>query len=325
MSKIEWCDITINPIVGCSKCSPGCDHCYAERFAARMAKHPKPTIRDKYAGVVDERGKWTARLGGFHADVFDRLQTIKKPSRVFVCSMGDVFHTNVYSGWLAALFDQFRKYPQHTFILLTKRPYHAKWWFNDYLSPEKFPNVWLGVTVCNQQEADEKIPLLLQTLVAKRFVSVEPMLGPVDFTDLDLSRWLNSTAQKNALTGEAYFPGHCGESSRTIRGSKLDWVICGGETGSGARPVHPDWVRSLRDQCQGAGVPFFFKGWGGWRVVYDKDYSTFPLPRVASNERWLNLAGGHGFHGERVVLVSRKSRYFAGRKLDGREWNQAPI
>ncbi len=224
-NPIGWCDITINPLVGCSKCSPGCDHCYAEKFAARLARNPKTA--EKYAGVVDERGKWTGRINYEGWGCLDTLP--KSPRRVFLGSMTDIFHENISEETFEDLFDYMQYvWPQHTFLLLTKRPQIAEKRIEALPLPK---NVWLGVTVCNQAEADAKLPILMEIRAHKRFVSIEPMLGPIA---LDIS----------------VKPG-------------IDWIICGGETGPGARPMRPDWVRNLRDQCQNTGTPFYFKGWGG--------------------------------------------------------------
>ncbi len=343
-TKIEWADLTINPVVGCSKCSPGCDNCYAERFAARLAKNPNTAT--KYAGVVDEQGRWTGKISSLDLSVFDRLP--KKPCRVFVGSMTDIFHPgldNNDGGGMLAMFKIMRMLP-HTFMLLTKRSKRMKGdveWLIDQ-DGELPDNIWPGATVCNQAEANEKIPLLLQTPAAKRFVSVEPMLGPVDLKQLSWKA-LASTAFKNALTGEVYIPGNCGESSQIIPGKKLDWVICGGETGPNARPVHPDWVRSLRDQCTAAGVPFFFKGWGEWgstavdmcsgearfRTFTSFEHYCDKAPTWMRRGDMLICPDGHvPTHGGEddktfpmcVIRCVGKKR--AGRLLDGREWNESP-
>ena len=270
MTKIEWCDITINPIVGCSKCSPGCDNCYAEKMAFRLSKMPATAA--KYAGVVDEKG-WTGKVN-IDFSVFDKLP--KKPQRVFVGSMTDLFfrtkedintqeipvgNKRVY--WipdslhcrLSNIFLKMSKFPQHTFIFLTKRPEEMNLAM-ELMFKKPLPNLWLGVTACNQQEADEKIPVLMATPAAKRFVSIEPMLGPIDLCRKEfLGPWL-----------DAPFGTKC-----------LDWIICGGETGPGARPMHPDWARRLRDQCREAGVPFFFKKMSGGKATpEDLQVREFP-------------------------------------------------
>jgi protein gp37 len=255
-TKIEWCDYTINPIVGCSHCSEGCLNCYAERFAARLAKHPNPKIRDKYAGVVNEHGKWTGKFSVLKMSVFLKLP--ETPKRVFVGSMTDIFHPNFPRKAMWRILSATEVMPHHTFCLLTKR---ADEMYN-YFKPTRYEpygiegrpweakNLWLGVTVCNQQEADEKIPILLQTPAAKRFVSIEPMLGPVELTFLDT----DSGMVIDALIGKSgYMVPHESETA------KLDWVICGAEQGPRRRLMNMEWAMSLHEQCKEAGVPFFFK------------------------------------------------------------------
>ena len=256
-TKIEWCDMTINPLVGCSKCSPGCDNCYAEKMAFRLSK--MPATAKKYAGVVDEKG-WTGKVN-IDFSVFDKLP--KKPQRVFVGSMTDLFFANQYVYCvpdslhyrIINILPKIALYPQHTFLFVTKRPEEMRQTMN-FILRNPLPNLWLGVTVCNQQEADEKIPVLMLTPAAKRFVSIEPMLGPIDLCRKEfLGPWL-----------DAPFGAKC-----------LDWVICGGETGPGARPMHPDWARRLRDQCREAGVPFFFKKMSGGKATpEDLQVREFP-------------------------------------------------
>lgn len=304
-TKIEWADMTINPVVGCSHCSPGCDHCYAERFAARMAKNPNPKISGKYAGVVDEHGKWTGKTNITDHMDFSKLYGMRKSKRIFVGSMTDLFHVSVSIETLRDIFSSMSLCSQHTFMLLTKRPERMADFLREYFSTP-LPNVWLGDTVCNQAEADAKIPLLLQTPAAVRFVSVEPMLGPVDLGHLSWNI-IDSTAEKNALTGKTWIQGNCGESSQTLQGNRLDWVICGGETGPGARPMHPDWVRGLRDQCQAAGTPFFFKSWGEW---WPGEWGRL------YREKTISYADGQD-----MVLIGKRR---AGRLLDGVEHNEFP-
>lgn len=346
-TRIEWADATTNTAVGCSHCSPGCDHCYAERFAHRLSKHP--VAKKVYAGVVDERGKWTGKINSNFSEKMYPHRVPGKGKRVFVGSMTDIFHPNYPAGNRDELFASimadyiFANGHGHTFILLTKRPqamaeYFAagpetllrRWgragngWiivgdgdsetFEEYADAETIPqemtsprdnlrqeylwplpNLWLGVTVCNQEEADAKIPLLLQTPAAKRFVSIEPMLGPVDLTQIKTSTCSWDTLADNVDN----------------EGPALNWVICGGETGPGARPMHPDWVRSLRDQCQGAGVPFFFKSWGEWApdclCGTKKPHSETPRPTP-----------GH------MGCMFKCGKANSGRLLDGCEWNEVP-
>lgn len=226
-NPIGWCDITINPVVGCSHCNPGCKNCYAERFAARLAKNP--VTAKKYAGVVDENGKWTGSVR-YHFFWYEKLP--KTPKKIFLNSMSDIFHPAVTEDVFYEIIDLIMSVgSQHIFFALTKRPERIKKVLAHQVLP---PNLWLGTTVCNQDEADVKIPLLLQIQEVKNFVCIEPMLGPVDLT------------RYNPLP---------------------NWVICGGETGPGARPMHSAWARSLRDQCLAAGIPFFFKKMGNQKTA----------------------------------------------------------
>lgn len=314
-TKIEWADLTINPTRGCSHCSPGCDNCYAERFAARLACNPQTA--HAYAGLVDENGKWTGKVSERDDSVFDRLP--KTPKRIFIGSMTDLFFSGVNDTprqavtlvdggevefapdtmhvRIAMLLLQIAKRRQHTFMMLTKRPQNMETVMKLMLR-RPLPNLWLGVTICNQAEADAKIPLLINAPAACRFVSVEPMLGPVD-----LGEWLFPPER----TGTAY-----GGLHEEIAGPPLiDWVIVGGETGPGARPMHPDWVRSLRDQCQGAGVPFFFKSWGEWFPCLPS--SCGPSGYAEPVHIW-----------DAKIWSHRTGKKRAGRLLDEREWNEIP-
>ncbi len=267
-NPIGWCDDTINPVVGCSHCSPGCDNCYAERFAARLANNP--ATAKKYAGVVDENGKWTGKINEEGWTCFDTLP--KSPKRIFLGSMTDVFHENVPESTTSDMFFNIEyMWEQHTFLLLTKRPQNAKKLIEVYPLPK---NVWLGVTVCNQEEADAKIPILMQIPAAKRFVSIEPMLGPVD---LDICVFDRHAAVQHLVNGPACLNE---EQADSIVDPLIDWVIVGGETGPGARPMHPEWARSLRDQCLEAQVPFFFKNFGGkkkgGRLLDGREWNEIP-------------------------------------------------
>jgi protein gp37 len=228
-TKIEWCDHTINPIIGCRKCSPGCENCYAEAMARRLAKMPQTAWR--YKQVCGDSG-WTGETS-LDLSCFDDLP--RKPSVVFVCSMGDLFLARMAHVHEIVL--RMQNYPQHRFLLLTKRPREAKNYFCAYREDHR-QNVWLGVSVSNQEEADKKIPILLDTPVKHRFVSVEPMLGPIGLLKLD-----------------------CLRRTRSQDDDCLDWVICGAETGPRARQFDPDWGEALRDQCleTAAPTPFFFK------------------------------------------------------------------
>jgi protein gp37 len=238
-SRIEWTDETWNPITGCTPISEGCDHCYAQRMAKRLA--------GRYGYPDDDPFRVT-----FHSNRLGQPLKWKKPRRVFVCSMGDLFHPGVSFAKHQSVFSGCYNAPQHTYLFLTKRPRVAYNAFGSWLGGHAMPrNWWVGVTAENQARADKRIPVLLEIPAAVRFVSVEPMLGPVDIKKyLDL-------AHADDIDGldydDRFGPWRHG----------LNWVICGGETGPGARTMRPEWARSLRGQCQAADVPFFFKKMGG--------------------------------------------------------------
>ncbi len=242
-TKIEWTDATWSPIVGCTKVSPGCDHCYAEKMANRLSG-----IQTKYSMVIHE-GKWSGNT--FMDEIaLEKPLSWKKPRRIFVCSMGDLFHESVPFNWILEIMYVINKCPQHTFQILTKRPERMHEFFTDWV-PNPFsledgdlPNLHLGVTAENQEQANKRIPILLQIPAAKRFISIEPMLGLISF------RW----AMWQPMRSKTWH----------LDGMKeIDQVIVGGETGPGARPMHPDWVTQIRDQCIESNTPFFFKSWGG--------------------------------------------------------------
>jgi protein gp37 len=293
---IEWTDATWNPIVGCSIVSPGCTNCYAMRWAyARLDRphnqfpHYRGTTQGSKAG-----GVWTGKLALAPDHIIQAPLKWKKPRRVFVNSMGDLFHEDCPDEWIDHVFIVMASTPQHTFQVLTKRAERMRRYITELrekrsIIPDAFPwplpNVWLGVSAEDQRRADERIPLLLDTPAAVRFISAEPLLGPIDVTHIDSGRPFHV----NALVG--YFDHTNGRDHQT----RLDWVIAGGESGPNARPMHPDWARGLRDQCAAAGVPFFFKQWG----------------ELAPN--------GSGRYS--MIKVGKKA---AGRLLDGREHNDMP-
>lgn len=309
MNNIGWCDETLNPFVGCSKCSPGCDNCYAERFAARLAKNPKTAA--KYRGVVDERGRWTGKIN-LHMDGCLHAATVtRKPKRFFIGSMTDIFHENIPDEEIRNLFLSIAIVPNHLpiYMVLTKRPQRAQAILGDMLvTIPELHRIWLGVTVCNQEEADEKIPFLLDIPAAVRFISVEPFLGPIN-----LWRWFpDGTCPTPA-------PVACGLERVTKNPeyeNGIHWVIAGGETGPGARPMHPEWARSLRDQCQSAGVPFYFKGWGEWRS------GGMSLHRFDLSVRYTILKSG--LPGIPIAEMYRIGKKRAGCLIDGQEWHQFP-
>lgn len=264
MSKIEWTEKVWNPVVGCSKVSPGCANCYAVNMAHRHSSNPN--LSGDYHGLTVKHPNGQIDWSGKVRCLDHRLELPlrrKKPTMFFVNSMSDLFHEDVPDEFILDVWDTMNECRQHTFQILTKRPRRAlefSAWFQNLDIERKqarewagraasvaLPNVWLGVSVENQQTADERIPLLLQTPAAVRFLSCEPLLGPVDLRE--------------------YVPTMRNEGYVCV-----DWVICGGESGPKARPMHPDWARGLRDQCQAANVPFFMKQFcdGGKKIPFEK-------------------------------------------------------
>lgn len=258
---IEWTDTTWNPVTGCTKTSPGCDHCYAEQITNRFHG------TNSFATVT------------LHPQRLDAPLRWRSARRVFVNSMSDLFHPRVPDEFLTRVFAVMATTPRHTYQILTKR--HARMrsllspgqvgtagFFNDikeampeWTHPDPqgwpLPNVWLGVSVEDQKRAQSRIPALVQTPAAVRFLSCEPLLGPVD-----LGAWLGSL---HRCPGELMAPGSVPARAHTIdccTSPALDWVIIGGESGPGARPMHPDWAHALLTQCQAAGVAVFVKQLG---------------------------------------------------------------
>jgi protein gp37 len=271
MSKIEWTDRTWNPVRGCSRISEGCRNCYAERMASRFALFPPKdgmtAMRGPFYGYA-EKGRWTGRVE-LIPDKLDEPLRWREPKRVFVNSTSDLFHEALPDGAIGRVFSVMEQSQQHTFQVLTKRPARmlgllSEWESWNVRTPR---NVWLGVSVEDQRTADERIPLLLQTPAAVRFVSYEPALGPVDFTD--------------HLDEQGYETG--GPQGWTTTGRGLDWVIVGGESGPGARPCDVAWIRDVVRQCREAGVPVFVKQVGANIRTRNDSLSTEHDPDVSTD------------------------------------------
>lgn len=358
MSKIEWTEKTWNPTVGCSHVSPGCDHCYAARMARR---HDRPG--NAYEGTTDPNSVegWSGKVNLLPERLEEPLRW-RKPAIVFVDSMSDLFHAQIPREFIAQVFAIMALTPQHTYQILTKRPGRMRSMLRGedirlrvraeqarlkWASPREpvrtsswpLPNVWLGVSVENQAVADRRVPLLLDTPAAIRFVSAEPLLGPIDLRDALGLTWERcdacgrrypdvywaDDAQWAQVVGDT-FAGlrcpQCFKAEAKAEGlvpkietlnpplARVDWVIAGGESGPGARPMHPDWARALRDQCVDAGVPFFMKQWGEWRAG---------LP---SDDVWETHVEHEWPDGE--VSSWRVGKKAAGRRLDGRAWDEMP-
>lgn len=270
-SAIEWTDHTFNPWIGCMKVSAGCTHCYAETLNHRWGHDnwgPAATTerRRTAADNWSEPRRWNnaaAKAG------------VRK--RVFCASMADVFEDNPQLvQWRSDLLDLIADTPHLDWLLLTKRPQHVtamvKAAGHDFLPA----NVWIGTSVENQQTADERIPHLLEVPATVRFLSCEPLLGPVlfDVCEDEGDAYGDGAIYYNMLTGYRWMRDGIEKELQGTAG--IDWVIAGGESGREARPMHPDWARSLRDQCQRAGVAFFMKQMGGTRKKHG-DLEDLPL------------------------------------------------
>jgi len=282
-TKIEWADHTFNPWVGCTKVSPACDHCYAEGWAKRsgMVEWGTHAERRRTSAINWAKPiKWNTEA--------ERLGV---RCRVFCASLADWADKAVPDQWRLDLAAVIRKTGWTDWLLLTKRIGNAAAMLAK-MFPEGVPsNVWIGATVCNQEEADRDIPKLLALPVETRFLSMEPLLGPVAvFSEI--------TGELLHTSGDEFSPG------------SIDWIIVGGESGPGARPMHPQWVRSLRDQCAVAnGAAFFFKQWGQWG------------PQRSGSET-IDSGIDHQFSdGTRMERVGKNA---AGRHLDGLLWNESP-
>lgn len=319
---IEWTDATWNPVTGCTKVSEGCDHCYAE------------TIAHRFTGTKAYPNGFGVTL---RPERLDQPLRWKRPRKVFVNSMSDLFHKDVPDDYIARVFAVMALAPQHTFQVLTKRPGRMR----SLLSSEHFesdvflategrfegyfpwplPNVWLGTSVENQKWADVRIPLLLDTPAAVRFLSCEPLLGPLPLCRCDGAAY---QVQRHPFLVADDCPLH-GKN-------RIDWVICGGESGPGARPMHPDWARHLRDDCLTAGIPFHFKQWGEWGLQGDPTRQCFIWPDGSTQD-------ARGLYSSPItgaliptkiptrpgwIHMVRCGKRTAGRELDGQTWDEYP-
>ena len=324
-TKIEWCDHTFNPWEGCTKVSPGCANCYAETRNARWNGGTAPNWgpgaprRRTSAANWREPVKWNrederARVSALHSWPAGKPMPWTRP-RVFCSSLADWLDDEVPAEWLIGLLELIHETRQLDWLLLTKRPenfmprmqaalatYKARVYMQlgcqiaNWIAGIKWPNVWVGTTVEDQQRADERIPHLLRIPATVRFLSCEPLLGPVQLAP----RWIGSQLEFEDTPW-----------------NYVDWVIAGGESGLKARPMHEAWARSLRDQCAAAGVPFMFKQWGEWLPVQQvvdteidpDDWQQMPV------HHWPQYVG---------VLSRRCGKKRAGRLLDGRKHNEYP-
>lgn len=295
-TKINWTDETWNPIIGCSKISIGCNNCYAEKMAHRLANinmtsYYLHVVKGSNYGtpMAQTYSEWNG-LTNFVVSQLHKPSHWKKQRKIFVCSMGDLFHESVPFLWINAVFSVMSDNDQHIYQILTKRPLRMKQFFewkkeqSGGMPWRAKDNVWIGVTAENQKMADERIPILLDIPAAKRFVSCEPLLTDIDFP------WYQETQPNNETV---------------LR--DIDWVIVGGESGTNARPMHPNWVRNIHQQCKTDKTPFFFKQWGEW---HESD--------LQPNKGWKTHLWPDG------KLMYKIGKKKAGELLDGIEYKEFP-
>lgn len=383
-TKIEWTDATWNPITGCAVVSPGCTNCYAMRLAGTRLKHLPSRAgltRDTKAGPVwngqvrlneqwlDQPLRWERPRRIFvcaHGDLFAENVPDEWIDQVFAIMALAPQHTFQVLTKRAARMREYASDPSTArriyeeacdltvaaslaVVLRTPGipdPAIAPGLPRIHLGLWPLPNVWLGVSAERQQEADERVPELLATPAAIRFVSAEPLLGPIDFTrithrDPAKFAWLSYAPRLNALTGN--YP--LLEEAREPHPDRIDWIIVGGESGNGARPMHPAWARQIRDQCATAGVAFFFKQWGAWSAVSQMTEEQIEACYPPRSERHpeatrkslvdvcvLTAAGTrHGIadkgafqQGSGSMTMFEVGKKRAGRLLDGVEHNGMP-
>ena len=348
-SKIEWTGETWNPTVGCSLVSPGCTHCYAMKMANRLEsmahgdeRHPLEHYRGS-TKVVNSKPVWTGQVNVAPDHILLKPLSWKKPRRIFVNSMSDLFHEDAPDEWIDEVFAVMALCPQHTFQILTKRSKRMREYCENVTASRlqvameslpltdpwavawPLPNVWLGVSCEDQTRAEERIPDLMHTPAAVRFVSAEPLLGPIDFEDVASPKECDCspahTPYLNALSGSIFCNGCC-EGPERIN-VKLDWIIVGGESGEKARPMHPDWARDIRNQCAEAGTAFFFKQWGEWAPGENCGDTPTRTERTATwwSDKWLfdtiTPRESQEGHIDDECDLYRIGKKRAGRHLDG--------
>lgn len=349
-TSIEWCTKVWNPTTGCDRVSPGCQSCYAMRDAKRL----KAMGSAKYQRDGDPRTSGPGFGINVHPSTLDIPLRWRQPERIFVNSMSDLFHSGVSDEFVARVWAVMALAPHHTFLVLTKR--HGR--MRSLLKSDRFPgliymainailaqgnpwdvpdavvaaaldgfargsfavlpNVHLIVSAEDQEHALLRVPVLLDTPAAVRGVSLEPLLGPINLTHMDVEGRAPGMYQINALTGRNTDMGRpCADVPA------LDWVIVGGESGHKARPMHPDWARSLRDECERFGAPLMFKQWGQWTAT--------PANRdLREPHAWVNAATGEVADEQRAseggdwAGVWKLGKHKTGRELDGRIWDEFP-
>lgn len=329
-SNIEWTDATWNPIRGCTRVSAGCQNCYAERTAMRFSGKG-----GSYEGLVkmtNGHPQWTGKVR-FIPELLKVPLVRKAPTKFFVNSMSDLFHEGLSDEIIQKIFKVMCEAKRHTFQVLTKRPkrmleFLSRWdsMTRDFgpLWPNVWPqkHIWLGVSCENQATADERIPLLLQTPAAVRWISAEPLLGPINLK-FPTQREAHEEAAGMGLDPMFFAISRIDPEQRI--GDGIHWIVAGGESGPGARPMHPNWARTLRDQCKAAGVPFFFKQWGQWAPgEMVPDGRSYPTQQYFDG-KWKECSDDWATEKDGGSILYRIGKKAAGRLLDGKEYSEYPV
>lgn len=341
----DWWNESWTPVVGCDMSLPCAQRCWARRFAHRLAHNPKTA--KKYAGITDDQGRWTGEVRLDEREM-ERPLHWRKPRMMAVSLMGDLWHMSLRPVEIWKVYAVMCLAKQHRFVVLTKRPEHRYRWqthpdaqqavmdlavdIGHGLVPKLAPRAWCWplpnviemVSVSTQAELDERWPWLARTPAAMRGLHIEPLLGPVEL-QAGCRAW---------LAPDGLLPGW---TRKDVRWPQIDWVVVGGETGPGARPMHPQWVRDIRDQCAAAGVPFWFKSFGAYEAICDYYGQDDELREWALDAPhvFVTLRGTIWHVGTRGTkqphdgqppfgtwIMQKVGR--AGRLLDGREYNEVP-
>lgn len=362
-TKIEWTDETWNPVTGCTVKSAGCRDCYAMTMAGtRLKNHPSRAGLTRQN--ADGKHIWTGEVR-FNKAWLDQPLHWKKPRMIFVCAHGDLFHEDVPDEWIDRVFAvmalchddslaDWSERPNHIFQILTKRADRMRQYMTDpdlwvriqnvidnwesedncpfdghapIMQNQPFDHIWLGISVEDQESADERIPDLLATPAAVRWLSMEPLLGAIDLNHVkfaDYTTYGGARCQEweSALNGMRF--EDIGEPDSEGH-EKIDWVVLGGESGSTARPMHPDWARQIRDDCEAAGVPFFFKQWGEYAPHPSGEEVT--IRQFHNSIRYVGIDAGEckpnpDRHTDQTMRRMGKKK--AGRELDGRTHDAFP-
>lgn len=328
---IEWAESSWNPIRGCSRVSEGCRNCYAESVARKHCSPGEP-----YEGLIGKGGQWNGHIDFIEEKLLDPLRWTR-PRLIFVNSMSDLFHENVPDSVIDRVFAVMALASRHTFQILTKRPermlaycrtlgkHHSRdrvsiaaqhldstgnFYWEMGSNGWHLPNVWLGVSIEDQDTANERLPLLAQMPAAVRWISLEPLLARVSLEDAVRQPSIQSLCNPQRESVE-------------LRHT-VDWVVVGGESGNQARPMHSDWARLLRDQCIAGNVPFLFKQWGEWSTSPDEPGNRNPPTHALKTDGSLVAIDRPVKELEGALPIAKIGKSAAGRKLDGEQWSQYP-